>query len=52
MLRRMEDRGELRGGRFVSGVWGEQFALPNAIPLLRAQHRTSDGSARQRGGRR
>jgi ATP-dependent Lhr-like helicase len=37
VLRRMEDRGELRGGRFVSGVWGEQFALPNAIPLLRAQ---------------
>ena len=39
VLRRMEDRGELRGGRFVSGVWGEQFALPNAIPLLRAQHK-------------
>jgi ATP-dependent Lhr-like helicase len=39
VLRRMEDRGELRGGRFVSGVWGEQFALPNAIPLLRAQQK-------------
>ena len=37
VLRRMEDRGEVRGGRFVSGVWGEQFALANAIPLLRAQ---------------
>jgi ATP-dependent Lhr-like helicase len=35
----MEDRGEVRGGRFVSGVWGEQFALPNAIPLLRAQQK-------------
>jgi ATP-dependent Lhr-like helicase len=41
VLRRMEDRGELRGGRFVSGVWGEQFALPNAIPLLRAQQKQS-----------
>ncbi len=39
ILRRMEDRGELRGGKFVSGVWGEQFALPNAIPLLRAQQK-------------
>jgi ATP-dependent Lhr-like helicase len=37
VLRRMEDRGEVRGGRFISGVWGEQFTLPNAIPLLRAQ---------------
>ncbi len=39
VLRRMEDRGEVRGGRFVSGVWGEQFALPNAIPLMRAQQK-------------
>ena len=39
VLRRMEERGEVRGGRFVSGVWGEQFALPNAIPLLRAQQK-------------
>ena len=45
ILRRLEDRGELRGGRFVSGVWGEQFALPNAIPLLRAQHRSATGHA-------
>lgn len=42
VLRRMEDRGEVRGGRFVSGVWGEQFALPNAIPILRAQQRSQD----------
>ncbi len=35
-LRRMEDRGEVRGGRFVDGFSGEQFALPEAIGLLRA----------------
>ncbi|MBK8340321.1 MAG: DEAD/DEAH box helicase [Flavobacteriales bacterium] len=50
VLRRLEDRGELRGGRFVSGVWGEQFALPNAIPLLRAQHKAQGDPAA--GGRR
>ncbi len=33
---RLEDRGELRGGRFVEGVGGEQFALPQAIELLRS----------------
>ncbi|MCS6824085.1 MAG: DEAD/DEAH box helicase [Cytophagaceae bacterium] len=33
--RRMEAKGEIRGGRFVSGMWGEQFALPEAITLLR-----------------
>ena len=32
---RLEDRGEVRGGRFVQGVGGEQFALPNAIKMLR-----------------
>ena len=35
-LRGMELRGEVRGGRFVAGFSGEQFALPEAIPLLRA----------------
>jgi ATP-dependent Lhr-like helicase len=35
-LRRMEDRGEIRGGRFVSGFLGEQFALPQALESLRA----------------
>jgi ATP-dependent Lhr-like helicase len=35
-LRRLEDRGEIRGGRFVSGFVGEQFALPLAIESLRA----------------
>jgi len=36
-LRRLEDRGEIRGGRFVSGFIGEQFALPVAVESLRAQ---------------
>jgi ATP-dependent Lhr-like helicase len=32
---RLEARGEIRGGRFVAGVAGEQFALPEAVGLLR-----------------
>jgi ATP-dependent Lhr-like helicase len=40
-LRRMEDRGEVYGGRFVDGFSGEQFALPEAIGLLRRQVKTS-----------
>ncbi len=35
-FRRLEDRGEIRGGRFVSGFIGEQFALPYAVESLRA----------------
>jgi ATP-dependent Lhr-like helicase len=35
-LRRLEDRGEIRGGRFVSGFLGEQFALNIAVDSLRA----------------
>jgi ATP-dependent Lhr-like helicase len=35
-LRRLEDRGEVRGGRFVSGFLGEQFSLPVAVESLRA----------------
>src|SRR5690606_4257332 len=38
-LRLMELRGEVRGGRFVDGVWGEQFALPEAVPGLRETRR-------------
>jgi ATP-dependent Lhr-like helicase len=38
-LRRMEARGEIRGGRFVSGFVGEQFALPEAVEALRAARR-------------
>jgi ATP-dependent Lhr-like helicase len=34
--RRREARGEIRGGYFVGGVSGEQFALPEAIGLLRS----------------
>jgi ATP-dependent Lhr-like helicase len=35
VLRRLEARGEIRGGRFVQGFAGEQFALPEAVSLLR-----------------
>ncbi len=35
VYRRMEARGELRGGRFVDGFAGEQFALPEAMQVLR-----------------
>jgi len=35
VFRRLEARGEIRGGRFVSGFIGEQFALPEAIEFLR-----------------
>ena len=41
-LRRMEARGEIRGGRFVAGTAGEQFALPEAVEALR-EVRKSDG---------
>ncbi|WP_338806331.1 DEAD/DEAH box helicase [Pseudomonas chlororaphis] len=42
---RLEARGEIRGGRFVSGLAGEQFALPEAIALLReVRRRPLDGS--------
>jgi ATP-dependent Lhr-like helicase len=34
-LRRLEARGEIRGGRFVAGLSGEQFAVPEAVGLLR-----------------
>jgi len=34
-FRRLEDRGEVRGGRFVSGFVGEQFALPLAVESVR-----------------
>jgi ATP-dependent Lhr-like helicase len=35
MLRTMEARGQIRGGRFVEGVYGEQYALPEAVVELR-----------------
>jgi ATP-dependent Lhr-like helicase len=39
VLRRLEARGEIRGGRFVSGPFGEQFALPEAVESLRQARR-------------
>jgi ATP-dependent Lhr-like helicase len=39
IYRRMELRGEIRGGRFVAGFAGEQFALPEAVALLRKLRR-------------
>jgi ATP-dependent Lhr-like helicase len=40
---RLEARGEIRGGRFVQGFTGEQFALPEAVESLRAVRRKRDG---------
>lgn len=43
-FRRLEDRGEIRGGRFVAGFLGEQFALPQAVDSLRAvRHLAANG---------
>lgn len=46
VFRSLEDRGEVRGGRFVNGFIGEQFALPEAVDSLRASKKESvtDGS--------
>ncbi|HYG75002.1 MAG TPA: DEAD/DEAH box helicase [Planctomycetota bacterium] len=41
VYRRMEARGELRGGRFVGGFSGEQYALPEAVEHLRNIRRTA-----------
>jgi ATP-dependent Lhr-like helicase len=41
-LRRMEARGEIRGGRFAQAFLGEQFALPEALDLLRAVRRSAE----------
>ena len=43
VLRRLEARGEIRGGRFVSGFIGEQFALPEAADALRRRHNERNG---------
>jgi ATP-dependent Lhr-like helicase len=42
-FRRLEDRGEIRGGRFVDGFLGEQFALPVAVESLRAMRKLDAG---------
>ena len=39
VLRRLEARGDIRGGRFVASITGEQFALPEAVALLRDTRR-------------
>src|SRR5262249_10024289 len=39
VYRRLESRGEIRGGRFVAGFAGEQFALPDAVGMLREVRR-------------
>jgi ATP-dependent Lhr-like helicase len=44
-LRRMEARGEIRGGRFVSGFLGEQFGRPEAVDLLRSVRRKPSDTA-------
>src|SRR5690606_27023273 len=41
VLHRLEARGEIRGGRFIAGLSGEQFALPEAIALMRQARRSS-----------
>ncbi len=44
-LRRLEARGVIRGGRFVSGFTGEQFALPEALETLaRVRRKPRDGT--------
>jgi len=45
IYRRLEARGEIRGGYFVGGVSGEQFALPEAIGLLRSIRKSSPNGA-------
>jgi ATP-dependent helicase Lhr and Lhr-like helicase len=45
-FRRLEDRGEVRGGRFVDGFVGEQFALPSALESLRAARHADVGAHR------
>ena len=45
VYRRLEARGEIRGGRFIAGLSGEQFALPEAIALMReVRRRPLDGA--------
>ncbi len=43
-FRRLEMRGEVRGGRFVSGFTGDQFALPEAVESLRTMRRSDRAS--------
>lgn len=43
VFRTLEARGEVRGGRFVAGFDGEQYALPEAVPVLRSVRRRGPG---------
>ena len=43
----LEARGELRGGRFVAGFDGEQYALPDAVALLRKLRREAANAGSQ-----
>ena len=45
VLRRLEARGDVRGGRFVAGASGEQFALPEAVAMLRETRRAPASGA-------
>src|SRR5690606_32083256 len=46
VYRRLEARGEIRGGRFVAGMAGEHFALPEAVAALRrVRQGVADGTA-------
>jgi ATP-dependent Lhr-like helicase len=45
VYRRLEARGEIRGGRFVAGFSGEQFALPDAVGMLREVRRKQPSDA-------
>jgi ATP-dependent Lhr-like helicase len=45
VLRRLEARGEIRGGRFVGGPFGEQYALPEAVESLRIARRQVESRA-------
>jgi ATP-dependent Lhr-like helicase len=45
VYRRLESRGDIRGGRFVAGFSGEQFALPEAVGMLRKVRRQGPSGA-------
>ena len=45
--RRMELQGEIRGGRFVAGFVGEQFALPEAVEAMRALRKSGFGLSQE-----
>jgi ATP-dependent Lhr-like helicase len=45
VFRRHEARGDIRGGRFVASVTGEQFALPEAVAMLRDTRRAPPSGA-------